>query len=330
MPTTDQDPTKCSESTAVRPGLDVPSLSLKASSMTTDVTRLEVRRTAIAFVVATLATSVAVVLGAGGVQILAVAAVAFGGTMIGIQMLVASGAANIPGQQARWMIVLFVGAWIGIWLGQAWFPKQDITCEPPTSSETIGDQVVTYCHELVFVDRPANVARSLVFAGASGLAAWLVALMLPLDRSRRLARLEYWGSGDPPHEIAPGERPDLILALLAVVSVVASPMGAMDELTAPFGWPWVQIAAAFLMSLPLIKRRSLAGALIVYRITFLVYAVLLARLMTGTAPTLTLPERAVIGLALAGVLAMSVVGHVRTARLRDVGPTGGLQSGVVA
>ena len=119
------------------------------------------------------------------------------------------------------------------------------------------------------------------------------------------------------------------MSLLAIASVVAPPMGAMNEITSPLGLAVGADCGGIPGILPLIKRRSLDGALIAYRTTFGVYAVLLARLVIGTAPTLTVVERVVLGLAFAGVLAMSVAGHVGTARLRAERPTGGLQSRVV-
>jgi hypothetical protein len=179
------------------------------------------------------------------------------------------------------------------------------------------------------VEVPANAARTLILAFGLGMTTWIVALMLPLERYPGLARIETWGTNRASSDIAPGQTGDVGLFALALVSVLAPPMSAMDDLTAPFHWPAVQVAVAFLLTLPLIKRRSIEGALLVYRITFATFAVLLVRLALGTAPALPILDRTIIGLAFVGVLALSVLGHVRTTRLRDVKPSGGLRPGVI-
>jgi hypothetical protein len=281
-----------------------------------DVTRIAVRRNAVAYVVATVATSVAVVLGAGTLQVVVVAFIAFEGTMVAVKAIVTSGVANEAHQPARekWAGVAILGVYQGFLLATLWFPS------------------TAYVGEFVSdgrVDIPANVARTMILVFGLGLSAWIVALMLRLERYPALARFESLGSGQGRGEIAPGERGDIALLAVAMLAVVVPRMAVMDELTTPFGWPSVQIAVAFLLTLPLIKRRSLDRALMAYRITFVAFALLLVRLAIATPPTVADVERAAIGLAFGAVLTLSVMGYVRTTRLRDVKSSGELPSSVV-
>ncbi len=284
--------------------------------MADDVTRVEVRKNAIGYVAMTVATSVAVSLGAGILQVFAVAVIAYEATRIAAQAFVTFRSPAYARQrgQEKWTAAAALGGYIGLFLGRVWFPWD------------------AYVGQLLSdgsVEVPANAARTLIVAFGLGMATWIVALMLPLQRYPALARMENLGTKRAGSDIAPGQTGDVALFALALVSVLAPAMSAMDDLTAPFQWPAVQIAVAFLLTLPLIKRRSIEGALMVYRITFATFAVLLVRLALGISPELAILDRAIIGLAFVGVLALSGLGHVRTARLRDVKPSGGLQPGAI-
>ncbi len=283
--------------------------------MAADATRFEVRKNALGYVVATAVTSVAVVLGAGTLQIFAVSLITFAATRIAAQAIVTWRFPDTrQGGLEKWTVAAVLGGYVGLYLGTLWFPWYAYLGEFLSDGR---------------VEIPANVARTIILALALGLSMWVVILVLRPERYSALARFETLGSGGPRREIAPGEGGDIGLFALAMGSVLVLPMSAMDELTAPFSWPSVQIAVAFLLILPLVKRRSLNGALMVYRITFVAFALLLVRLAIGTAPALTIAERAFIGLAFVGVLAVSVLGHIRTTRLRDLNPSEELRSGVV-
>jgi hypothetical protein len=268
-----------------------------------DVTRLAVRLSTAAYVIVTVATTIAVVLGAGTETVAVMPGIAFLAALFIVDVVVASRVANgpAPARRPRGSFTILPGLFLGYWLGSLWFPMRATVGELTTGG---------------VIDIPANVARVLIFAGAFAMASWIVVLLLPPNRFPVLARLDA-SRNDAGIQIAPGQGADFVMFGLAMAAVLLPPMRAMDELTAPLGWPLLQVTVAFLVLLPIIKRHWLDGALVVYRVTLFGYAVLLVRLVIGAAPSLTLTERGVLGLGAIGVLTAAGIGHFRTARLRD-------------
>ena len=270
-------------------------------------TRLEVRTLAAGFVVATLGmvawpgltkASNALVIGV-------FAMVGIGTSVIATGLLERRWPLHIPRRGApaartHWSAALWVGYGVGFILASFLIPL--------TAYRGFGLREG-------LMDLPLNAARTCIVVVGVGLAAWLVALMLPTEGRPLLVRLRDWPPASEPRP-GPIDPLDLLLFLLALGVVVVPPMSVANALTAPFAWPLPQFGAACLLLQTLLKRQSLAAGLLVYRIVFVIYAIFLVRLALGAAAGLDTVGASLLTLALVGVLIIDARAYVLAARTR--------------